>query len=293
MTDTRKVQLESGVDPTGAQQGFRQIEDAATGMATKVGQSAGAAGKAVDGIGEGGQGAAGKVDKAAKSIISSIERTTAALKAGERGSAAYFETLAQQRGVSADVLAPYIADLRRAEEAQRAARASLQGMGVSAAQTAAALRGVPAQFTDIVTSIASGQQPLTVFLQQGGQLKDMFGGAGNDARALGGYVLGLVNPFTVAAAAAAGLAVAYNAGASESAAFRQAVILSGQVAGVTAGQLGEMAAAIRATGAGSQGRAAEVLLSIADSADIGRASMQRRRPPRRSAAWRGTHSRQR
>ncbi len=81
-------------------------------------------------------------------------------------------------------------------------------MGVSAKQTAAALRGVPAQFTDIITSLQGGQAPLTVLLQQGGQLKDMFGGAGNAARALGGYVLGLVSPFTVAAAAVAGLGFA-------------------------------------------------------------------------------------
>jgi len=275
MTDTRKVQLGTEVDPSGAQAGFDQVAAAATGMAQKVGQSAGAAGKAVDGIGEGGQGAAGKVDKAARSIIGSIERTTAALKAGERGSASYFETLAAQRGISADVLAPYLADLRKAEEAQRAARASLQGMGVSAAQTAAALRGVPAQFTDIVTSIASGQQPITVLLQQGGQLKDMFGGAGAAARALGGYVLGLVNPFTVAAAAAVGIGLAYRAGAGEGEAFRRTTILSGQAAGVTAGQLSDMAAAVRAMGAGTQGRAAEVLNDIAGSADIGAGNLQR------------------
>ena len=275
MTDTRKVQLGTEVDPSGAQAGFDQVAAAATGMAQKVGQSAGAAGKAVDGIGEGGQGAAGKVDKAARSIIGSIERATAALKAGERGSAGYFEALAAQRGVSADVLAPYLADLRKAEEAQRAARTSLQGMGVSAAQTAAALRGVPAQFTDIVTSIASGQQPITVLLQQGGQLKDMFGGAGAAARALGGYVLGLVNPFTVAAAAAVGIGLAYRAGAGEGDAFRRTTILSGQAAGVTAGQLSEMAAAVRAVGAGTQGRAAEVLNDIAGSADIGAGNLQR------------------
>lgn len=64
---------------------------------------------------------------------------------------------------------------------------NMGSMQVSAAQTAAALRQVPAQFTDIVVSLQAGQSPLTVFLQQGGQLKDMFGGAGAAAKALGGY----------------------------------------------------------------------------------------------------------
>ena len=49
-------------------------------------------------------------------------------------------------------------------------------VGLSAAQMTNNLRMVPAQMTDIVTSLASGQKPMTVLLQQGGQLKDMFGG---------------------------------------------------------------------------------------------------------------------
>ena len=49
--------------------------------------------------------------------------------------------------------------------------------GLSAAQMTNNLRMAPAQMTDIVTSLASGQKPMTVLLQQGGQLKDMFGGS--------------------------------------------------------------------------------------------------------------------
>jgi phage-related minor tail protein len=106
------------------------------------------------------------------------------------------------------------------------------------------LRGVPAQFTDIVTSIAGGQKPLTVFLQQGGQLKDMFGGAGNAARALGGYVVGLINPFTLAAAAAGALGVAYYQGSKEADALARAIIMTGNAAGASVGQLQDMARAV-------------------------------------------------
>jgi phage-related minor tail protein len=83
-----------------------------------------------------------------------------------------------------------------------AGKRDLDQYGQTARATAAALRQVPAQFTDIVTGLASGQSPLTVLLQQGGQLKDMFGGVGNAAQALGGYVAGLINPLTITAAAA-------------------------------------------------------------------------------------------
>ena len=33
-------------------------------------------------------------------------------------------------------------------------------------------------------------------MQQGGQLKDMFGGIGPAIKGVGSYVLGLINPFT-------------------------------------------------------------------------------------------------
>ncbi|WP_439878859.1 phage tail tape measure protein [Pseudomonas prosekii] len=54
----------------------------------------------------------------------------------------------------------------------------LRKTGVSSAQTQAALRQLPAQFTDIFTSLAGGQSPLMVLIQQGGQIKDSFGGVG-------------------------------------------------------------------------------------------------------------------
>ncbi|PWE39618.1 phage tail tape measure protein [Pseudomonas prosekii] len=54
----------------------------------------------------------------------------------------------------------------------------LRKTGVSSAQTQAALRQLPAQFTDIFTSLAGGQNPLMVLIQQGGQIKDSFGGVG-------------------------------------------------------------------------------------------------------------------
>lgn len=146
-----------------------------------------------------------------------------------------------------------------AKRAGEQASASLDRTAISAKQTAAALRGVPAQFTDIVTSIAAGQNPMQVMLQQGGQLKDMFGGVGPAARALGGYIAGLVNPFTVAAAAAAGLAYVYHQGSQESDAYTRNLILSGNAAGTTATQMEEAARRIaRATG-GTQGAAAGAL----------------------------------
>lgn len=139
--------------------------------------------------------------------------------------------------------------------------------GLSAKAMAANLRNVPAQFTDIAVSLQAGQAPLTVLLQQGGQLKDMFGGVIPAARALGGYILGLVNPFTVAAAAAAVLALAYKQGSDETTAFTTALAMTGNTAGTTANQLSDLAQQVSATG-GTVGKASAVLAQLAASTRI-------------------------
>jgi lambda family phage tail tape measure protein len=139
--------------------------------------------------------------------------------------------------------------------------------GQTAKQYAANLRGVPAQFTDIAVSLQAGQNPMTVFLQQGGQLKDMFGGVVPAAKALGGYVLGLVNPFTVAAAAAAVLALAYKQGSDEATAYITSLAMTGNTVGTTAGQLSTLAQQI-ALSNGTIGKASGVLAQLASSTRI-------------------------
>lgn len=168
----------------------------------------------------------------------------------------YTAVLNQQKAAAESNVATF-AKLDKAYNAQ----------GLTAKQLAANLRGVPAQFTDIATSLAAGQNPLTVFLQQGGQLKDMFGGLGPAARALGGYVLGLINPFTVAAAAAAALALAYKQGSDEATAFERALTLSGNAAGTTGDQLASTAQNV-SRAVGTIGAAAGVLAQLASSSRI-------------------------
>ena len=51
-----------------------------------------------------------------------------------------------------------------------------QKAGISVGQYKAAMRMLPAQFTDVATQLAGGQSPWLILLQQGGQVKDSFGG---------------------------------------------------------------------------------------------------------------------
>lgn len=198
---------------------------------------------------------------AADRFVQDLERQVAVLG---KTRAEILSLQAAQLGVS-DRVAPLINRLNEGSS-------SMSKMGASAAQTAAAMRMVPAQMTDIIVSLQGGQAPMTVLLQQGGQLKDMFGGIGPAAKALGGYVMGMVNPFTVAAAAAAALYMAYRAGAAEAEAFNRTLITTGNAVGLTTGQLQEMSKRL-ADIVGTQSSASAALNEFAKSGRIGAESM--------------------
>lgn len=138
-----------------------------------------------------------------------------------------------------------------------------QANTLSAKQMQQAIRGVPAQITDIFVSLQGGTNPLTVLLQQGGQLRDMFGGVAPAAQALGRSLLGLINPVTTVAAAAGVLAVAWHSAEKEQENFHKAIIQTGNVAGVTAAELAAMAAELDAATSATRAKASAVLAEVA------------------------------
>nr|WP_279090178.1 phage tail length tape measure family protein [Comamonas thiooxydans] len=196
------------------------------------------------------------------------------MQSGGKAGSEYYEILAKQRGISGDVLKPYIDQLRQAEAAQK--RLSQPGQYVMSDRAhSAAMRGVPAQFQDIIVSLQGGQNAMTVFLQQGSQLMSMFGGAGEAAKALGGYVLGMVNPFTLAAAAAGVLAYGLYSGAKEAHAFLVVLQKTGNQAGTSVQQLVDMSAAMDNVAGITQAKAAEALVTFAANAGVGAERLQR------------------
>ncbi|MBB1601583.1 phage tail tape measure protein [Variovorax sp. UMC13] len=146
-------------------------------------------------------------------------------------------------------------------------------LGVSAGQTQAALRMLPAQITDITTSIASGMPIWLIAIQQGGQIKDSFGGIGPTIRTL----TGLLSPMKVAlggvAVAGAAVGLAYYQGAKEVDVYRHALVMSGNAAGATVSQLSDMARAISVV-SGTQGAAAAGLAAMAGSGRVAYESLQ-------------------
>jgi len=143
--------------------------------------------------------------------------------------------------------------------------AATQKAALSAKQLAQANRQLPMQFTDIAVSIQAGQNPMTVFLQQGGQLKDMYGGVGPALKAMASYILGMVNPLTLAAAASAALFVAWRQGVNEQYEFNKALILTGDRAGLAGRSLRDMVSALDSIDGVSRGTAINALTAVAAS----------------------------
>jgi len=151
-------------------------------------------------------------------------------------------------------------------QSQRAALAgsdqTMKAAALTAGQYQQAMRQLPMQITDITTSLVSGMPIWMVAVQQGGQIRDSFGGIGNAARA----VLKSINPMTLAlgavAAAVVATGIAYYQGTNEADEYNQALIMTGNVAGTTASAMNDMAARIDGI-SGTQRQAAAALAEIA------------------------------
>ncbi|MDZ5682856.1 phage tail tape measure protein [Enterobacter hormaechei] len=129
-----------------------------------------------------------------------------------------------------DRAAPMIARLKEQEE-------SWKSGAISAGQYRNAMRYLPMQMTDIVTSLASGMPVYMVAIQQGGQLRDSFGGVGNALKAM----LSMVTPARVAIGGLAGaVLIAAKAGSDYFTAYdeiNKAIIRTGNIAGTSALQI--------------------------------------------------------
>ena len=123
---------------------------------------------------------------------------------------------------------------RQAADAQRAAQQAADKESRSSANRAAQLQF---QFNDIFTSLGSGQNPLTVAIQQGPQITQLFGGLANTIAAI-------PRGFLIAGAAAAGFFALFGPGMAAAAAsaerqrqFNIELQATGNIASVTAERL--------------------------------------------------------
>ena len=215
-TITNEAVIKVTADASGVESGLRQVEAATarTGKnlenlgatAQKTGKSLESlgAGPGLRNVGDGAGAAAGQVDRATKSMADSIQRATATMNAGAKGSAAYYEALANTRGLNVAALRPYLDQLdavtrktQQAAAAQRqldagnnflaGLRAQAEGIGKTASQLAA-LRAEQ-------LGVADDARPLIEQLQAAEE------SAGNAGNSISGFAAALA-----AAGASAGIA---------------------------------------------------------------------------------------
>ncbi|WP_300727474.1 phage tail length tape measure family protein [Pseudomonas sp.] len=146
-----------------------------------------------------------------------------------------------------------------------AARKAIGGIGDDLKSFGLTTKGSQRDAAQLLNALKSGDWQGAARNFQ--QISVSSGGASQALRSLGGSALGVVNPFTVAGAAAALLALAYKQGSDEASAFTLSLATTGNTAGTTTAQLATMAKQISNTG-GTTGKAASVLAQLAASVRI-------------------------
>lgn len=114
------------------------------------------------------------------------------------------------------------------------------------------------QTTDIVTSLAGGQNPLMVLLQQGGQLRDQFGGFGPLFKGIAEAVTLSKVAFVSLGTALGTVAFAAYKGSEEFAKLRDDMILTSNYAGVTQSSFVKL----------SKSLSEDLKISVGDAKDI-------------------------
>ncbi len=151
---------------------------------------------------------------------------------------------------------------------------NITDLGISAGQTAQAMRQLPAQFTDIFTSLQGGMPFFTVLVQQGGQIKDSFGGVEPALKGVSSALLGLVNPYTVAAAAVGLVVFAWYDAEKQAEAYTKALVLSRNEAAATTLTLTTLAQRTSEALQVTAGAGAEVAQAIGSNGRIAVQNMQ-------------------
>ena len=253
------------IDSTGAQRNAEGLAGALSRM-TQAGQ------KAADSAGKTAK-ATEQESKSLADLLDKIDPVNAALNRldDQQRQLAKF----QAKGfIDTDTFSEYSKKIEETRNRLTGFSETVGKAGVSSRQAAYQMRMIPAQMTDIAVSLAGGQSPFMVLLQQGGQLKDMFGGIGPAVRGVGSYIGGLISPATAAGASLGALALAYYQGSQEQEEFTKKLILSGNILGATSGQLGQLAQQISRLTGGTVSNSAAVIGQLVASGKVAGDSLE-------------------
>jgi phage-related minor tail protein len=149
--------------------------------------------------------------------------------------------------------------LAQAKAYDEVSAAGKRTMGVLSEQQKLA---ITYQTTDLVTQIASGQNAMIALLQQGGQLKDQFGGIGNMFKALGTMITPMRLAMTGLATSVGVLGFAMYDAYQETKQLSQQFLLTGNYAGLTQRQFYDLADTISTKTNLSIGKTKDILMEL-------------------------------
>lgn len=219
--------------------------------------------------------------EAAREEAAAQREATLARKSAEAAQQAFLASLRDQvelQGRSGgDVLRYRAQQLGVGPEAEQLIsryEASMGRLGAQSRETAQAMRMLPAQITDIGTSLASGMPLWLVAIQQGGQIKDSFGGLGPMFTALRSAISPASLALSGVGLAAGAVAIGFYKALEEVDAYNRSIVMSGNYAGVTAGRLEDMARRV-SQATGTQGQAAETLAALVSTGKVANDNLER------------------
>ena len=128
--------------------------------------------------------------------------------------------------------------------------------------------------SDVAASLASGASPFTILLQQGGQLKDSFGGIGPLFSKLASAVTVARVAIGGAATIVGALGFAFVKGMQESIDFEKSLQRTGNAAGLTAGQFNAMAKTVAQSSGVTIGASREILQGLVATGQFGAHALQ-------------------
>ena len=144
-----------------------------------------------------------------------------------------------------------------------------QAAEYSAKQILRANQMLPMQLNDIWVSLASGQNPLMVLIQQGAQIRDAYGGVGEALKQIAGFF----SPVTVAAGASVAVlaAWAYEAynGATATRELQKAIALTGNYAGMTEDRVRSLTEAVASMPGGRMLGARDIVTELTRTGVVG------------------------
>lgn len=139
----------------------------------------------------------------------------------------------------------------------------------SAREVQYAMRMLPAQFTDIATQLAGGQNPFLILLQQGGQIRDQFGSVGAALRGIASFITPTSLAIGGLTAVVGGFTAAVMQAERQATELQRAIQTTGNFAGTTASQFDAMSNRVRAAANISAGASRELLTGAVGSGAFG------------------------